>query len=255
MGVGEEEEVETRTLRLFSELCLKHNLTHSVGNAFLKFMLNPLIDPRKLPKDMRTLRSRYDKVLKREGNTVELDGRQQEFVVQIGHLPGFKDDAKCVFNYFHVVEAVRALIQGTPDDEVFQLNFQELRCSDSGERVFGPVWSGDAWRRHETFIQNKFNAKCVLVGCILYCDETCINTIRGASYYPIILALGNHSMAYRCTREGKYVIGYLPVLKCSKSVKSKTVRAVFGLEKTKILHSCWAKILGEFAELKRTGAV
>jgi hypothetical protein len=94
-----------------------------------------------------------------------------------------------------------------------------------------------------------------LCGLILYADETTTNTIRGVTYYPIVLALANHSLAHRCTRQGKNVVGYLPVLRCPKTIKSKAVRESFGLMNLRVIHQCWSIVLREVEALKLQGGM
>ena len=74
----------------------------------------------------------------------------------------------------------------------------------------------------------------IMAGAAIYADETTTNTIRGKSYYPVVLSFGNHSTAYRSTRQGKDIIGYLPVLKCPKAIKSRPVRTAFGIAKSQV---------------------
>ena len=67
------------------------------------------------------------------------------------------------------------------------------------------------------------------------------------------MALGNHSVKYRSSRAGKYVVAYLPVLKCPKSITSASERKKFGLEVSRIHMRCWKLIIDDLQDVRSRG--
>ena len=67
-----EQEIAGRTQRYFGQLCVNHNVSHSLRNAFLHFATDIKHDVRSLPKDMRAVHRRYDNIIKDEGRAVEV---------------------------------------------------------------------------------------------------------------------------------------------------------------------------------------
>ena len=67
------------------------------------------------------------------------------------------------------------------------------------------------------------------------------------------MALGNHTVKYRSTQAGKYVLAYLPVLKCPKSITSGSQRRAFGLEVRRIHALCWKLIIEDLASVRAQG--
>jgi hypothetical protein len=57
-------QVRDATVMAFGQMCVKHSVSHRLGNALLRFMTNPLYDPAVLPRDLRTLHKRFDLLLK-----------------------------------------------------------------------------------------------------------------------------------------------------------------------------------------------
>ena len=98
-----------------------------------------------------------------------------------------------------IQDAIATLVQSTPATEIFILEHEILTDAERGGRIFGEPHTCNAWLRHERAIR-RLNAAAHLAGLILYADETTTNTIRGVTYYPIVLALANHSLDHRCTR-------------------------------------------------------
>ena len=88
------------------------------------------------------------------------------------------------FHRFSVADALRTLVQGTPEEEQFIVVGRCVRNS-AGQRVFTTLETGLAWERHEALIKRLSCGTAVLGAVILYADETCLNTIHGRYMPPI----------------------------------------------------------------------
>jgi hypothetical protein len=99
------------------------------------------------------------------------------------------------FFFYRIVDAIRTLVQGTPEEEVFKTECESLHTKD-GEVYISDVPSAARWKRHENFVRRRWPS-AVLGGVIMYADETTTNTIRGKKYYPIYISLANHEIGYR----------------------------------------------------------
>lgn len=194
-GPGEDEQaIKARTNAAFGDIAVKHNLSHRLGNDILHFLKDPKYDPSYLPKDMRTVFSRVDKRATATGNTFEAGVHARYSRITVDPIQGCDDGGRfdnIMFIHYSMEDAIRTLVQGTPDSERFLVQGEVLINGETGEREYEELHTGKAWERHETHIHQVF-PDAVLGGVLLYADETTTNTIRGKTFYPIICALGTN---------------------------------------------------------------
>ena len=180
---SEEDEIKRRTLKAFGEIVETFHVSHRLGNALLHFLKNPLFNASSLDLCLKTVIKKYRKILTEESNNVELNSGVLTAKCNLENLLPVRDNASALsasapFHRFRVGDALRTLVQGTPQEEGFV--FEGTRTYDAaGKRVFSTLETAKAWERHEVFVKSMHNPTAVLGAIILYADETCLNTIRG----------------------------------------------------------------------------
>lgn len=161
------------------------------------------------------------------------------------------------FLHYSVSDCLMRLVQSTPAADTFF--FKHTRTVDeAGKRTISSPHTADAWLRAEKDCIRRHSVLARVAGIILYADETMVNTLRGRAYYPIVMCIANHSLEYRCTKAGKIVIGYLPVLPCPRSVtrgKKAGLIKLFHKEKLRVHQQCWRIIVDQLAALCVSGLV
>jgi hypothetical protein len=231
--VAAERACKRRTLQEFGDICVKYNVSHRLGNALLAFSKSLLVQPRYLPRDMRTVFSRYDAMNAEDSHHSiaagpEVDPSLLRKTLDSSSLPGSAALGVVSFIYHKLDEAIKTLVESTGEKDVFN-----VRGTPTAK--LGAPHTAKAWQRHEALVKMQWGSDAIFVALLWYADETMTRSIRGQTYYPVVLALANHELQHRYTRSGKYILAYLPVLKCPSCIKSETQRRKFGLEKLKVI--------------------
>ena len=250
-GAGDEGFLSDRTLGMFGDLCITYNLSHRLGNAFLKFIQSPLTDPSLLPRDMRTVMKRYDQLNAKYTNTdPDLFLASADVTMfTLSSFPGFEDGDTVPFFNFSIAAGIRSVMKNTRKNDIFFTHAAPLDSS------LAPPHTANAWRRHEEYIKLRWGPEAIFGAVMLYADETTTRTMRGKTYYPVVLTLANNSLKHRCTRRGKFVVAFLPALSCPATITNKTERGKFGLKKLELLHKCWDILLAELAAIEGKGGL
>ena len=247
-------ETEKATIA-FMEIVVDNNISGKVSSALLKFF--KLYKECDLPVDHRTLTKRYDSVLEalsssRKASEIELGEQAMVLPLDVSKLPGYGPDSRASFIYYNLGDALMHLVQGTPSNEPFVLRRRDT-VAIFGHRVYSEPHTGDAWLEAEKHCQHHHSMIASVLGVMFYEDETMVNTLPGRAYYPMVLSIANHSLGYRSSKAGKYVVGYLPVLQCPRGVTSSSQRRVFSEERLLVLNECWKLLVGQLRAWNKTG--
>lgn len=119
--------------------------------------------------------------------------------------------------HFNILAVVADLLISTP-----QLNASKWEplffspccnyTTDTRERLYGEITSGDWWKETEDCAREKNPRLDGLLPILLYIDGVAVDFFSRVKMHPVVVSLGNLNRGQRDSLKGKRLLGFIPEL-------------------------------------------
>ena len=108
------------------------------------------------------------------------------------------EDLKCVT--YDIFDVARDLLNDGEHAKYATFRFTPEFDQDTGERIYGEIWSANWWKREQALL----GAEANILAFVLYVDETHV-TYNGRNMHPIYMSLANLHLTYRCAHNNVHL--------------------------------------------------
>jgi hypothetical protein len=84
------------------------------------------------------------------------------------------------------------------------------KTDESGEQMYDEIYTGDWFRDTQQHVRGTYGPSKKVLSVILYVDGVTVDFFGNVSLIPVMMTIGNYAEAYRQTKAGKRLLGFIP---------------------------------------------